>query len=180
MQAVGIILVLINVFTIVTPFAVVMVTYQSDFSGLVVPPQIMQLMNETFPSGLEFKLPTFVGATIDNISRTITFTVNFSNPLNYNLTLKEVSSDVVCREHNFTLGHAEIIGNMVIPANETVQISVVCTWTQIVESHFLITHADETTLQVNIQDLSLNVNDVTLEVPKTIELPFDISISAVT
>lgn len=52
MQAAGVILVLINILTIAAPFAVVAITYQDNFSEVVVPPQVAQVMGETFPSGL--------------------------------------------------------------------------------------------------------------------------------
>ncbi len=177
MQAVGVILVLINVLTLAAPFAVVAVTYQDNLSEAVVPPQVAQIMGETFPSGLEFTLPTFVDATVNNTSRIVTLTVNFTNPLNYNLTLKEVSADVVCRAHNFSLGHADVAGPLSIPAAGSVQVNIVYVWTQAAENHFLSMHEGATSVQVNLNNVAVNVNDITLELPESIECPVDIPLT---
>jgi len=177
MQAAGVILVLINILTIAAPFAVVAITYQDNFSEVVVPPPVAQVMGETFPSGLEFSLPTFVDAAVDESSRTVTLTVNFTNPLNYNLTLKEVSADVVCRAHNVSLGHADVEGQMFVPAAKSVQVDIVYVWTYAAEAHFLAEHSGEMSVQVNLIDITVNVNDITLEIPEAIECPVDIPLT---
>ncbi len=177
MQAVGVVLVLISVLTVAAPFAVVAMTYQNNLSELVIPPQVAQIVDETFPSGLEFTLPTFVGSSVDSAARAITLTVNFTNPLNYNLTLKEISADVVCREHNITLGHADVGKDMVIPAAQSVEVDIVFAWSQTAEDHFLQNHLDERSIQVNLINATVNVNDIKLKLPEAIEIPFDIPLN---
>ena len=116
MQTIGVILIIINILTVAAPIAVIATSYQSDFSELIVPPQITQIMNDTFPSGLEIQLPTLVNATIDNASHAVTLTVNFTNPINYNLTLKAITADIQCKNHNFSLGNVALSEPIQIPA----------------------------------------------------------------
>ena len=171
MQWVSVILVLINVATIATPFAVVAVTYQSNLSELVAPPQITQIMDNTF-AGDQIQLPIFVGAAIDNVSRTAILTFNFTNPLNYNLTLKEVTADVQCSAHNSTLGNVYVDSLPVfIPAAETVQIKVVCAWTTQAETHFAAEHAGASSVDVSLVNLKINVNEIVIQMSEPIGIP---------
>ena len=170
MQWVGVLLILVNVATIVTPFAVVAVTYQNNLTELVAPPEITQIMNSTF-SGAQFQMPVFAGASIDNSSRTATLTFNFTNPLNYNLTLKDVSADVFCSAHNFTLGQVSLESPVFIPAAQDIQINIVCAWTAEAENHFATEHAGATVIDVNLVNLALNVNEIVLQMSERIGVP---------
>lgn len=175
MQTVGVILVILNILTIAAPIAVVAVNYQNNLSELVIPSEISQLMNNTFPSGLEVKLPTIVNVTSNNLTQTVTLTVNFTNPVNYNLTLKEITANIQCQNHNFSLGKANISEPTQIPALQTIQLIIFFNWTPEAENHFQSEHLGATSLAIKIVDLSVNMNEIMIQIPQTIgpiEVPF--------
>ena len=173
MQTVGVILIIINILTVAAPITVIATSYQSDFSELIVPPQITQIMNDTFPSGLEIQLPTLVNATIDNASRAVTLTVNFTNPINYNLTLKAITADIQCQNHNFSLGNVVLSEPIQISALQTAWIKVICVWTIEAENHFLTAHTGSSSLQVKLNNLTININEIMIQMPQSIG-PIDV------
>lgn len=173
MQTVGVILIIINILTIAAPIAVIATSYQSDFSELVVPPQITQMLNDTFPSGLEIQLPTLVNATVDNASHAVTLTVNFTNPINYNLTLKAITADIQCQNHNFSLGNVALSEPIQISALQTVQIKVICVWTTEAENHFITAHTESANLQVKLNNLTININEIMIQMQQSIG-PIDV------
>jgi hypothetical protein len=174
MQAVGIILLLISIGTIVGPVGAVVVMYRDNLVQLVVPPQINDIINgnsaisnitqdngKSGPGG--FLTPVFVGAQIDNVSRTFTVTVNFTNTFNLNLTLNGLSAGVVCSQHNYPLGNISINGVIEVLSGETTQITVSGAWNQDAENHFTTEHAGATAIDVNLVNLTIDVNGITVQ-----------------
>jgi hypothetical protein len=174
MQAVGIILLLISIGTTVGPVGAVVVIYRDNLVQLVVPPQINDIINSnsaintiTQDNGISgqggFLTPVFVGAQIDNVSRTFAVTVNFTNTFNLNLTLNGLSAGVFCSQHNYPLGNIGINGVIEVLSGETTRITVSGAWTQVAENHFTTEHAGETAIDVNLVNLTVNVNGITVQ-----------------
>ena len=176
MQTVGIILLLISIGTIVGPVGAVVVMYRDNLVQLVVPPEINDIINgnstltnvasdnSSSSSGSgAFLTPVFVGAQIDNVSRTFTVTVKFTNTFNLNLTLNGLSADVVCSQHNYQLGTIGINRVIEVLSGETTQITVSGSWTQDAENHFTTEHAGATAIDVNLVNLTINVNGITVQ-----------------
>jgi hypothetical protein len=172
MQIIGLILVLINVGTIVAPIAGMAIVYQDHIESLVIPPELTQILNSTVAVGQESTtLAKIVGVEFDNASRTMALTVNFTNPLNYTLSLKSFAADVECTLHNYQLGHLELGNAFDLPAAETTQAIINCTWTQSGESHFQTEHPGATSIDLNLAGLTVNVNDITMQMSEPIGIP---------
>ena len=173
MQAIGIILLLISIGTIVGPVGAVVVMYRDNLIQLVIPPQINDIINgngintitqdngSSGPGG--FLAPVFVGAQIDNASRTFTVTVNFTNTFNLNLTLNGLSAGVECSQHNYPLGTISTNGVIEVLSGETTQITISGPWTQDAENHFTTEHAGATAIDVNLVNLTIDVNGITVQ-----------------
>lgn len=170
MQAVGVILTLITIATVLGPMATVVIQYNNNLSELVVPHEVSEMLNSTIGTG-QFEMPVFVGSQYDNATHTATLTVNFTNTFAYSLTLKSISGDVQCTLHNQTLGFLSLKNTVEIPAGETTQIPVICTLSENAESHFQTEHAGATSVDVKVLDLNVNVNDVTVQLSESVDLP---------
>jgi hypothetical protein len=179
MQTVGIILFLISVGTIVGPVGAVAFMYRDNLVQVVVPPQLSDILNGNssilgssngegfgntlFGSDQQILAPVFVGAQIDKISRTFTVTVNFTNTLNYDLTLNSLTAGAECSQHNYSLGDISLNGVITMPASQTSQITVSGSWTQDAENHFANEHTGASSVNVNLVNLTLDVNGIVIQ-----------------
>jgi hypothetical protein len=156
MQKVRIILTLITIITIVGPIAAELVLYRNDLSGLIIPPDVLSLINGnvngTAITGQPITLPQLVNSNYDPTTRTVSFSFNFTNPFKLNLTLNSMTANVECAQHNFPLG-------------ETVLIPVTGFWTQEAMAHFADAHKGATKIDVNLTGLNVDVSGIRLTLP---------------
>jgi hypothetical protein len=172
MQIVGLLLLLINIGSITAPIAGIAIAYQDNIQEIVIPPQLTNVINSTISLGADpTTLVKFVAADFNNVSRTITLTVNFTNPLNYTLSLKSLSADVQCTAHNFNIGQFNLVQPVDLPGEQTTLVTVVCTWTESAENHYSLLHSGETTTDINLMYLTANVNDITMQLTDPISVP---------
>jgi hypothetical protein len=114
--------------------------------------------------------PVFVGAQIDNISRTFSVTVNFTNTFGVDLILNAVSADAQCSQHGYPLGTISLANPVTINAGETSQITVSGSWTQDAENHVQTEHAEATSVDVNLVNLTVDVNGIVISQPEPISV----------
>lgn len=187
MQLLGILLILIYVGAAVGPVAGVVVAYDGNVQEMVVPPEVQNMVanmfsgitsssssgpfnpeNETGDSSTaSFALPQFVSSSYDLASRTVTAVFNFTNPLNVTLTVNQVSADVKCHAHGFSLGHAAIPNTVEIPSGQSADLTVVFAWTEAAQEHMLSAHPGESTINVDLVNITVSVSGITIETPST-------------
>jgi hypothetical protein len=184
MQIIGVILVLISVGTIVGPIGAVAFTYRDNLVQLVVPPQINDLMNgnssifyanTTNPDGEGEGIgtgdsdfggilaPVIVDTQIDNVSRTFSLTVNFTNTFNIDLTLNQFSADAISSQDNYPLGSVQLSQPVQINAGQTAQLFITGLWTQNAENYFTTQHAGSTSIDVSLVNVLIDVNGITIQ-----------------
>ncbi len=155
MQAVGIILLLISIGTTVGPVGAVVVMYRDNLPGLVVPPEINDIMsgNSTIlatnavsdqggdgtsdlgPMG--FVMPTFVSATVDAPTKTFSVTVNVTDFLNYDLTLNTISATVENSQDGNELASIHLTNPPItILAGQSALVTVSGAWSQAAEDYY--------------------------------------------
>ena len=196
MQVVGVLLLLISVGLIVAPVGAVVYTYRDDLTGLVVPPEIQNAMNgdasfilnddvlsiDGYGDGNDpntvlnnFVTPTFVDAQIDQTKNTFTVRVNVTNPLNYDLTLNEMSTDVQSIEGQ-RLASVSIGQPIVMPGGKSTIIQVDGMWTQEGDT-FITNHWFDACVTIALANIVVDVNGVQVErsTPLTVELPITLS-----
>lgn len=155
-------LILLNVIMLVGPVLGVILVYQNDLKGMVVTPQVENIMSGGSFMG-EMKLPQFVSATPDLDGRTVTLAFKFTNPFDYDLMVKSISADIECSTHGFVLGSASLVEATYIPAGATVELHILASWTEAAEAHFNSEHLGATSIDAKVVNLKINVNDITVE-----------------
>jgi hypothetical protein len=150
--------------------ATVVIQYNNNLSELVVPSEVSEILNSTVGTG-QFEAPVFVSSQYDSATRSVTLTVNFTNTFAYNLTLRSISGNVQCSLHNQTLGLLSLESAIEIPSGETTQFPVLCALTDFAVSHFQAEHPGATSVDVKVLDLTVNINDVTVELSESVDLP---------
>ena len=163
MRVLSVFFVLLNVITLVGPVLGVVLAYQDNLKGMVIPPQVENMVSGSMLTGGKFELPQFVSATPDLAGRTITLVFEFTNPFNYDLMVKSISANIECSLHGFTLGNASLVQPTKIPAGETVELIILASWTEEAETHFQTAHPGATNIDAKVVGLKVNVNDITVE-----------------
>jgi hypothetical protein len=188
-QAVAIILLLITIGTTVGPVGAVVIMYRDNLSGLVIPPQVEEIMSGdssifaeniiTNDSGGEqetadlipmgFIMPTFVSATVDASTKTFTVTVNVTDFLNYDLTLKTIDATVVNSDDGNQLADIHLTNPQTIPAGQAALVTVSGHWTQAAED-FYTTHPDAQSINVKLTNVAIDVNGITVQTSQPIDI----------
>jgi hypothetical protein len=195
MQALGLILILINVGAIVGPIAGVVVVYHSNLQELVVPPEVQEMVGNTInvltssspnnpsnapsnldnPSNGNLELPQYLNSSYDAVARTVTVIFNFTNPFNFSITINAVSADVQCHAHSFLLGHAAISNPVEIPPMQTQDITVIFTATEVAQEHIQKEHAGQATVNVDLVNITIDISGISIETPQTYNVDIPIS-----
>ena len=108
MQVLGLLLILINVGAFAVPITGVVIIYSNDLTQLIIPPDIEEVLSETINMDESIGLPVYVSSSYDVSSRTAQAIFNFSNPLNFSISLNVLSADLECTTHRFSLGSASL------------------------------------------------------------------------
>ncbi len=193
MQVVGIVLLLISVGLVVGPVGAVVIIYRDDLSGLVVPPQIRSAINgdtsfilndnvnsvsgNDDPNSIlnDFVTPTFVSANVDEAAHTFSVTVNVTNPVNYDLTLNTLTTEVQTPDGQ-QLAAINIANPTTIPLGQSTIVQVDGTWTQAGEN-FITAHAQDSQVTLALANMVVDVNGIRVERenPLTVTIPISLS-----
>jgi len=180
MDKVRLALVLITIAITVGPILGIVLAYRDNLPGLVVPPELDQIMNDL---DNDFANPTQPGGSGNDIfpqplspediqydpaSRTFTFTTSFKNPLP--LDLNSMSGNLECDEHRFALGTISLKSPSKIKAGETVTASFTGQWSETALNHFEAEHAGEQSIAGSLVDATINAGGMTVQLSDRISL----------
>ena len=158
MDKVNLVLTLMTIAIIVGPLIGAVYAYRSNLAGLVLPPEIRGLTNGNY-SEVQFQPPMPVGQpTYDAAAKTCTFSFNFTNPLQNDVSVDNISANVFCKDHGIFLGNVSISEPMTITPGETVVIDASGCWTQEALNHFKNFHSGPEDDDINVAFENLNVN----------------------
>jgi hypothetical protein len=192
MQVVSIILVLITIGTVVGPVGAVAIIYRDNLGGLVITPQINDLMHgngilannyavntnqDDNSVGGGLVIPTLISSSVNNVDRTFQVIVNVTNPLNDDLTINSITSDVECRQDHFQLGSISLASPVAIPSGQNSILIVSGYWTQDAENHFQTSHDGQTSISVDLINTSIDINGLIAQYDSPIIVPNGIPIT---
>jgi hypothetical protein len=167
---IGIVLTLISVLCTAGPLVGAVIVYQSNPVGLVVPPEVNDLVGNGFGNMSNFGMPQIVSAVYDFSQHTEKLVFNFTNPVNMTFTVKSAYAEVRCHEDQMFLANATLTSPVSIGPCETVNVTAVCAWTPQTETYFQTAHTGASTLNVDLTQLTININDVTVVLSQPLEI----------
>ena len=170
MHLLGLILIFINVGAVAAPVTAVAVMHQNNLVEIIVPPEVEEIVNNTFTISSSFSLPQLIDSEYDEASRTVTATFSFTNPLEIDLRVKSLSADVQCGEHGFMLGSASLKEAVQLAPDQTTIITVVFIWTEAAETHFKTEHAGAITINIDLVNIVIDVSGISIETPENVNL----------
>jgi hypothetical protein len=189
LQAIAIILLLITIGTTVGPVGAVVIMYRDNLPGLVIPPQVQELINgdtsilaqnvvindldddiassDLVPMG--FVMPTFVSATVDATTKTFTVTLNVTDFLNYDLTLNTINVTVLNSNDNNQLASIHLTNSQIIAAGQSELVNVSGKWTQAAEDYYT-SHPNAESINVKLTNIAIDVNGITAQISQPIDI----------
>ena len=170
LDKVRLILTVITIAINVVPVAGILLAYQNNLPGLVVPLGINKIAKDGFITEEPLEPPVFVDSQYNFTSQTVTLTFQFTNPFNFDLTINSMSADIQCDAHNFPLGNATLNNPVNIRGSETAAITVLGTWTQDAINHFQTAHAGAQSIDVELVGLTINVNGINVQTNEHIKI----------
>ena len=190
MQAIGIVLLLISIGTIVGPVGAVVVMYHNDLTQLVIPPQIRDLMNgnsSLIPQGSSdgggdggiggLMSPTLVSVQSDPAAHTFSAVFNVTNPTDYDLTLNSLSANALMTQQQIPAGSISLANPVTAPAGQTTQLTITGQWTQQIQDYMTTNFPGMTSVEIYVKDVVININGIIVESSGIIDVgnvPFDI------
>jgi hypothetical protein len=174
MNKVRLALTLITVAITVGPVLGMVLAYQNDLPGLIIPDkinQIMQGLGNTNPANIiQQGQAGTPDVQFDQSSRTFTATFPFKNPLPYDTTIDALSGPLECDEHQFVLGTVSLKNPVSMKAGETVTVAVQGTWTDAAVSHFQTAHQGEKSVKVSLAGASMTVGGMTIKISERMSI----------
>jgi hypothetical protein len=124
MDKVKIALTVLSILIIMGPLVGVAYVYRNNLLGLVDPPQVKSLVNGG-SSGSQFQTPQLVGEPQYNAQTgAVTVSFNFTNPLTNNVSIDNLSAEVLSAESGVSLGNISLNQPVQIAPGETSIINV--------------------------------------------------------
>lgn len=178
---VSVILLLVSIGSVVGPIGGVVIMYQDNLTGLVVPPQITNVINNVTngnnnpfggnggdndnqnggDSGIAGIInPVVVGTQVDPATRTFSVTIALTNNFQYDLTLNSLSASVQNYQDNQLLASISVSNPVTIVVGQTSQITVSGLWTQ--EAENLVT-GGASSVDISLANLSIDVNGISVQ-----------------
>ncbi len=170
MQILGLVLILISVCSIAIPVAGVVILYSDDLSQLIIPSELEEVLSETINTDESLELPVYVSSSYDISSRTVQAIFRFTNPFDFTIMLNVLSADLECIAHHFSLGSASLDNEVQINGGATEDIVINFIWTEAAQDHFLNEHADESTIEIQLMNMQLDVSGISIGVPEEVIL----------
>jgi hypothetical protein len=178
MQVIAIILVLMSLGTTIVPVGAAVYICRDDLSTLFVPPEVQQIIegdisfffadNSTDMDLSSFIMPTYVSSTVDEQTKTFTVTVNFTNPLNYDLTLNAINADALNQDGD-ELATIQLSAPVTILAGNAQLVTVSGQWNQTAEDYFNNqTNPDFT--NITLSNIVIDVNGIIINNNQNIPL----------
>ncbi len=173
MNKVRLALTLITVAIIVGPILGVVLAYQNNLQGLIIPDkidQIMQQLGDNNPANFVQNQSGTPVVQFDPASRTFTATFPFNYQFPFDVTIDSLSGPLECDEHHFVLGNVSLKNPVTMKAGQTVSVTVQGSWTEAAVTHFQTAHQGEKSVKVSIVGATMKAGGATVIIPQPLSI----------
>jgi len=179
MEKVRLALILITVAIVVGPPLGILLAYQNNLLGLIVPSEIEQIMNslDGSPEGDNQTNPIDqinqtgpVDVQYDPATLTATITFQLQNPAPIDVTLNSLSGTVRCDDHVFPLGTASLKSPVQLTVGKPATVTVIVVLTQQGRDHIQTAHEGQATTKVSLVDSTINAGGMTIRLANPISI----------
>jgi len=174
MKKVKILLTILTILIAVVPITAEILIYKDNLAGLVIPPEISNLINggniadnigtvTGDISNTPFEPPMLSGEPqYFPENNTVKFTYNFTNPLQTEITITTLQAEVVCHDHGFALGSVGIDPSTLAPG-QTIDITAFGVLSNEALEHIATQHAGQSSINADFKNLDVEMGGVTIQ-----------------
>lgn len=169
MKKVKVLLTLLSVIIAVAPITAEILLYQDNLVGLIIPPEITNLLNGGVSTvtgeigNTPFEPPMLSGEPqFFPENNTVKFNYNFTNPLNTEISIKTLQAKVVCHDHGFQLGEVSIDPATLKPG-QTIDITAFGVLSDEALKHIAAQHAGQSSINADFENLIVEMGGVTIQ-----------------
>ncbi len=172
MNKTKILLSLLTVLIMVVPLAVQVIAYQNNLVGLIIPPELMNLMNPqssnsgnsgTTLANSPFQPPIATGEPqYFPQNNTVQLTYSFTNPLNSRITITAMQAEMICHDHGFPLGNVSIEPTTLEP-KQTLDITATGVFSPEALEHIKTQHSGQSSINAEFENLNVEMAGVKIQ-----------------
>jgi len=194
MKKLKIFLTLLSVLIIVLPIAFEVVLYRDNLLGLIVPPEMINLVNGDSRNGdggnllnssdnggslisgnsdissllsAGFELPHLVGEPQYNPdTNTLSFTFNFTNPLEKSIAVDKLEAGIVSHDGGVFLGNVSLAKPLRLEPGQTIDITVLDALSPEALNYFKTNVIGQNSTNVDFVNLNVDVAGITFHVDR--------------
>jgi hypothetical protein len=179
MKKLKIILILLTIAITIAPIAIEVLLYQDNLLDLIIPPQMANIVNGNSNNSNEksvngnnllnpdFKLPQPIGEPQYNPqTKTISYTFNFTNPLQTPLELDKLQASLVSHNDGFLLGNITINQPLKLDPGQTVDITALGILSDDAIDYLKSQSATQNSINLDFVNLNVDLSGVQLQLDK--------------
>lgn len=170
MNLLAVLFILLNIGAVAGPAAAVAVIHMDNPVEMIIPPQVQDIVTNTLNTQDFIEMPQYVSSDYDLATKTITAVFSFKNPFEVDLTINQLSAQIQCTDHSFSLGNANLNNPLTIKPQTTGLITIVFAYTQTAQTHFQTAHPQATNMDITLTDLQVDVSGIEIQTPQTIQI----------
>lgn len=168
MNKLKIFLTLLTVAITVIPIASVVLAYQDNLLGLVIPPEVMNMANgSSSVVNSQFQPPQSVGDPQYNPeTKTATFTFNFTNPLSTPITINTLEAGIVSHDDGTFLGNVSIDKPLILAPGQTADITALGKLSDQAINQIERLHPSQNYINIDFSNLNVDMAGVKIQVDR--------------
>ncbi len=172
MNKVRLALILITVAITIGPILGMVLAYQNNLPGLIIPDKVEQIMSgieNINPEGIIQQNQTGTPDVQFNLQeKTFAVTVRFTNTFTFDIT--SISGPMQCDEHRFALGEVALKNPSTLKAGVTTMATFQGTFTDAAVTHIETAHQGEKSMKVSLASATIKTDGMTIKISEPISL----------
>lgn len=179
MKKLKIILLFLTIAITITPIVIEVLLYRDNLLDLIIPPEIANIVNNqsnnSNEKGIngnnllnpEFELPKPVGEPQYNPeTKTVSYTFNFTNPLQTTLEIDELQAGLVSHNDGFFLGNITINKPLKLDPGQTVDITALGILSDDAINYLKSQSATQNSINLDFVNLNVDLSGIQLQLDK--------------
>jgi hypothetical protein len=179
MKKLKIILLFLTIAITITPIVIEVLLYRDNLLDLIIPPEIANIVNNQSSNSNEkgingnnllnpeFELPKPVGEPQYNPeTKTVSYTFNFTNPLQTTLEIDELQAGLVSHNDGFFLGNITINKPLKLDPGQTVDITALGILSDDAINYLKSQSANQNSINLDFVNLNVDLSGIQLQLDK--------------
>lgn len=179
MKKLKIILLFLTIAITITPIVIEVLLYRDNLLDLIIPPEIANIVNNQSSNSNEmgingnnllnpeFELPKPVGDPQYNPeTKTVSYTFNFTNPLQTPLEIDELQAGLVSHNDGFFLGNITINKPLKLDPGQTVDITALGILSDDAINYLKSQSATQNSINLDFVNLNVDLSGIQLQLDK--------------